>query len=158
MSKIDEFHAQCLFWYIGLWVIQIFSSHNVQFCHFSRYVRLTRSKWTHPLHMWGRSSQWIDEWQAPDKIANMLISFIIPYLPVKAPWPDLESHSQEMQRSIYCTCSWGGQWRCPPRCCTSPPPSRPPWTCTRCWPGASWGCPPGRARWPWGSRRARPVQ
>ena len=62
-----------------------------------------------------------------------------------------------MQRSICCTCSWGGQWRCLPRCCTSPPPPRPPWTCTRCWPGASWGCPPRRARWPWGSRRARPV-
>ena len=62
-----------------------------------------------------------------------------------------------MQRSICCTCSWGGQWRCPPSYCTSPPPPRPPWTCTRCWPGASWGCLPRRARWPWGSRRARPV-
>ena len=80
------------------------------------------------------------------------------WLPVLPPWLDWESHSQGRQRSICCICYEGGPWRCPPRCRTSPPPPRPPWTCTPSSPGASWGCPRGRARRHEGSRRARLAQ
>ena len=80
------------------------------------------------------------------------------WLPVQPPWLSWESHSQEKQRSICCTCSGGEPWRCLPRCRPSPPRLRPPWTCSPSWPGASWGCPRGRARRPEGSRRARPAR